>query len=113
MRPRKIIIILIKLLAKSCGMKHHLKFDLEKCYTSSSVAQPDAWSANLDIHSLQREHLSESSAAIQKQTTDHQSSALTDPESSRRSKRGKAAPHSEGLGYPETRDHKAVRGNHQ
>jgi hypothetical protein len=44
--------------AKSCGMKHHLKFDLEKCYTSSSVAQLDAWSANLDILSLQREHLS-------------------------------------------------------
>jgi hypothetical protein len=29
MRLRKIIIILIKLPAKSCGMKHHLKFDLE------------------------------------------------------------------------------------
>jgi hypothetical protein len=58
MRLRKIIIILIKLPAKSCGMKHHLKFDLEKCYTSSSVAQPDACSANLDILSLQREHFS-------------------------------------------------------
>jgi hypothetical protein len=58
MKLRKIIIILINLLAKSCGMKHHLKFDLEKCYTSSSVAQPDAWSANPDILSLQREHLS-------------------------------------------------------
>ena len=45
MRLRKIVIILINLPAKSCGMKHHLKFDLEKCYTSSSVAQPDAWSA--------------------------------------------------------------------
>ena len=44
MRLRKIIIILIKLPAKSCGMKHHLKFDLEKCYTSSSA-----------ILSLQRE----------------------------------------------------------
>jgi hypothetical protein len=30
MRLRRIIFILIKLLAKSCGMKHHLKFDLEK-----------------------------------------------------------------------------------
>jgi hypothetical protein len=47
----------LKLPAKSCGMKHHLKFDLEKCYTSGSIAQPDAWSANLDILSLQREHL--------------------------------------------------------
>ena len=33
----KIIIILIKLPAKNCGMKHHLKFDLEKQgYHSSS-----------------------------------------------------------------------------
>src|ERR1700722_8548205 len=47
MRLRKIIIILIKLPVKSCGIRRHLRFDLEKCYTSSSVAQPDAWSANL------------------------------------------------------------------
>jgi hypothetical protein len=38
MRPSKIIIILIRLPAKSYGMKHHLKIDLEKYCTMSSVA---------------------------------------------------------------------------